>query len=53
MFIGELEHPDFANYDLSNLRGGFMAGAPCPVQLMRKVAEKNAYERSSHIVWTY
>ena len=40
MFIGELEHPDFANYDLSNLRGGFMAGAPCPVQLMRKVADK-------------
>ncbi len=40
MFIGELEHPDFDTYDLSNLRGGFMAGAPCPVQLMRKVADK-------------
>jgi fatty-acyl-CoA synthase len=40
MFIGELEHPDFEKYDLSNLRGGFMAGAPCPVQLMRKVADK-------------
>jgi len=40
MFIGELEHPDFATYDLSHLRGGFMAGAPCPVQLMRKVADK-------------
>jgi len=40
MFIGELEHPEFASYDLSSLRGGFMAGAPCPVQLMRKVADK-------------
>lgn len=40
MFIGELEHPDFETYDLSHLRGGFMAGAPCPVQLMRKVADK-------------
>jgi len=40
MFIGELEHPDFENYDLSSLRGGFMAGAPCPVQLMRKVADR-------------
>lgn len=40
MFIGELEHPDFEKYDLSSLRGGFMAGAPCPVQLMRKVADK-------------
>lgn len=40
MFIGELEHPDFEKFDLSNLKGGFMAGAPCPVQLMRKVADK-------------
>ncbi|MBC7997965.1 MAG: AMP-binding protein [Leptolyngbya sp.] len=40
MFIGELEHPEFEKFDLSNLKGGFMAGAPCPVQLMRKVADK-------------
>lgn len=38
MFIGELEHPEFRKFDLSSLGGGFMAGAPCPVQLMRKVA---------------
>jgi fatty-acyl-CoA synthase len=38
MFIAELEHPDFSKYDVSSLRGGFMAGAPCPVQLMRRVA---------------
>lgn len=40
MFIGELEHPEFDLFDLSSLRGGFMAGAPCPVQLMKRVAEK-------------
>jgi fatty-acyl-CoA synthase len=39
MFIAELEHVDFGKFDLSSLRGGFMAGAPCPVQLMRRVAK--------------
>jgi len=38
MFITQLEHPKFSQYDLSSLRGGFLAGAPCPVQLMRRVA---------------
>jgi fatty-acyl-CoA synthase len=37
MFIAELEHPDFAAYDLSSLRTGIMAGAPCPVEVMKKV----------------
>jgi fatty-acyl-CoA synthase len=37
MFIAELEHPDFANYDLSSLRTGVMAGALCPEPLMRRV----------------
>jgi fatty-acyl-CoA synthase len=40
MFIAQLEHPDFDKFDLSLLRGGFMAGAPCPVQLMKRAAEK-------------
>lgn len=40
MFIGELEHPEFEKFNLNSLRGGFMAGAPCPVQLMKKVADK-------------
>jgi len=39
MFIAELEHPDFANYDLSSLRTGIMAGAPCPVPLMNRVMQ--------------
>jgi fatty-acyl-CoA synthase len=37
MFIAELEHPDFDRYDLSSLRTGIMAGAPCPVEVMKKV----------------
>ncbi len=37
MFIAELEHPDFAKVDLSSLRTGIMAGAPCPEPLMRRV----------------
>ncbi len=38
MFIAELEHPDFGNYDFSSLRTGMMAGAPCPVEIMKRVA---------------
>jgi fatty-acyl-CoA synthase len=37
MFIAELEHPDFEKFDLSSLRTGIMAGAPCPVDVMRRV----------------
>jgi len=37
MFIGELEHPRFAEFDLSSLRTGIMAGAPCPIEVMKNV----------------
>lgn len=37
MFIGELEHPQFAEFDFSTLRTGIMAGSPCPVEVMKKV----------------
>src|SRR6202012_5301645 len=37
MFIAELEHPAFNNFDLSSLRTGMMAGAPCPVEIMKRV----------------
>jgi fatty-acyl-CoA synthase len=37
MFIAELEQPDFAEFDLSTLRTGIMAGAPCPVEVMKRV----------------
>ena len=40
MFIAELEHPDFEQYDLSTLRTGIMAGAPCPVEVMKKVIKR-------------
>jgi len=45
MFIAELEHPDFAQYDLSSLRTGIMAGSPCPVEVMKQVqSEMNMTE---------
>lgn len=37
MFIAELERPDFRKYDLRTLRSGVMAGAPCPVEVMKRV----------------
>jgi fatty-acyl-CoA synthase len=37
MFIAELEHPRFADFDLSSLRTGIMAGSPCPTAVMRRV----------------
>ncbi|HKM15122.1 MAG TPA: AMP-binding protein [Marinospirillum sp.] len=40
MFIAELEHPNFANYDLRYLRTGIMAGSNCPIEVMKKVIEK-------------
>ncbi|WP_027848459.1 AMP-binding protein [Marinospirillum minutulum] len=40
MFIAELEHPNFANYDLSHLRTGIMAGSNCPIEVMKKVIDQ-------------
>ncbi len=40
MFIAELEHPEFARFDLTSLRTGVMAGAPCPIEVMRRVVER-------------
>ena len=37
MFAAMLDHPEFARFDLSAMRTGIMAGAPCPVTLMRRV----------------
>jgi fatty-acyl-CoA synthase len=36
MFIAQLEHPAFGKFDLSSLRTGIMAGAPCPIEVMRR-----------------
>ncbi len=40
MFIAELALPSFAQYDLTSLRTGIMAGSPCPAEVMRKVIEQ-------------
>jgi fatty-acyl-CoA synthase len=40
MFIAILNHPDFARHDLSSLRRGIMAGAPCPIEVMKEVASR-------------
>lgn len=37
MFIAELDLPNFAQYDLTSLRTGIMAGSPCPIEVMKKV----------------
>ena len=37
MFIAELDHPEFKRFDLKSLRTGIMAGAPCPVEVMKRV----------------
>jgi len=45
MFISMLGHPDFANFDLTPLRTGIMAGSVCPVEVMKRcVAEMNMTE---------
>ncbi len=40
MFIAELNHPMFSMFDLSSLRTGIMAGAPCPIETMNEVMNK-------------
>ena len=37
MFIAELDHPRFAEFDLASLRTGIMAGSPCPIEVMKRV----------------
>lgn len=40
MFAAQLDHPDFASFDVSSLRTGIMAGAPCPIELMKRVVDR-------------
>ena len=37
MFIAQLDHPEFARFDLKSLRTGIMAGSPCPIEVMKRV----------------
>ncbi|HKT56262.1 MAG TPA: AMP-binding protein [Microbacterium sp.] len=40
MFIAELAHPRFSDFDLTSLRTGIMAGSPCPVEVMKRVIDE-------------
>jgi len=40
MFIAELDHPKFKDFDLSKLRTGIMAGSPCPIEVMKRVVDE-------------
>jgi fatty-acyl-CoA synthase len=40
MFIAQLRDPEFERFDLTSLRTGVMAGAACPIELMRRVVER-------------
>lgn len=40
MFIAELQHPEFPRFHFKSLRTGIMAGAPCPIEIMKRVVEK-------------
>jgi fatty-acyl-CoA synthase len=40
MFIAMLNHLDFAQFDLSRLRKGFIGGAPCPIEIMRRLIDQ-------------
>ena len=40
MFIAQLDHPRFDEFDLGSLRTGIMAGSPCPVEVMKRVVER-------------
>ncbi len=37
MFIAQLQHPEFSKFDFTSLRTGIMAGAPCPIEVMKRV----------------
>jgi fatty-acyl-CoA synthase len=40
MFIAELEHPEFGQFDLTSLRTGIMAGSPCPIETMKRCVDE-------------
>ncbi|HWD64459.1 MAG TPA: AMP-binding protein [Solirubrobacteraceae bacterium] len=47
MFIAQLGHPRFSEYDLGSLRTGIMAGSPCPIEVMRQVASEMGIDEIS------
>ena len=47
MFIAQLGHERFAEFDLSSLRTGIMAGSPCPIEVMKRVCSEMGIEEIS------
>lgn len=45
MFIAQLGHPNFTQFDLGSLRTGIMAGSPCPIEVMREVIDRMGASR--------
>jgi fatty-acyl-CoA synthase len=39
MFIAQLQHPEFSRFNFTSLRTGIMAGAPCPIEIMKRVVD--------------
>ena len=50
MFIAELNHPEFARFDLASLRTGIMAGSPCPIEVMKSCVSRDAYDRGHDLL---
>ncbi len=46
MYVAEFGLPEFASYDLTSLRTGMMSGAPCPVELMKRVLNEMHIKRT-------
>jgi len=46
MYVAEMALPDFASFDTTSLRTGMMSGAPCPVELMKRGAQRDALPRT-------
>jgi len=44
MWMAQLDHPGFSTYDVSTLRGGFIGGSPCPIELMKRIRNEFGVE---------
>jgi fatty-acyl-CoA synthase len=47
MFIAELAHERFPEFDLGSLRTGIMAGSPCPIEVMKRVSSQMGIDEMS------
>jgi fatty-acyl-CoA synthase len=45
MYLAQLEHPEFSQFKLDSLRVAWMGGAPCPVELLKRVRDRMGCER--------